>query len=1681
MEQNPVKPMTTVQLSGKRSDRRALLPKTQQGGLTKRILSICLATAMLLALVTTSQPSSAKADGFPTGPATHMVSADPGSMNGYGSDCVYNIYSKGGETLNYLFQSYARAEGNFTARLTAPDGTQISLGTINASTLAASLSGSTPLTQEGVYSLDFTPPARNISTGVLFDLTVVGSNGIAIPGRVWTVNFSNAATAIVPDFSLYCVSNAGYIYKVDIKGFNGFNSNFRFDSIGLVGPDGQTPLNHSVNGYGPFASGAQPYRIFFAPPAADLPQTATVNGVPNSYVLPPLKDASIQLLRFDNYPTDKIRRAGDFIANFNPEFSGPITVEVDVNNNGSYTDAVDRSYQYSVNGDDPSTPANENSGVEIPFDGLDGNGGSIPLTQSINARIVVDKMSPFYLTLYDPEILGGITITQMNGADAGNDIIYWDQSQILPRVGGGPLPGTWNGITTPPWGFNGPLVNLDGISSAGGVMGWGDATTAGDAFGDGSTIEAWIFQGSDTTASMSLRTVTVPPDNTIAKDDKNITSQNSPVSGTTLDNDTGPGITVIDHTAPANGTVVINPDGTYTYTPKPGFNGTDTFTYTIKDNDYGYTSTATVLILVDPLPNAVNDANNTSINTPVSGTALANDSGVGISVTGHTNPANGTVVINPDGTYTYTPNNGFAGTDSFTYTITDTHGKTSTATVTVRVDALPVAVNDTATTALGTPKTGNVITNDTGNGITVTNNTQPLHGTVVVNPDGTYTYTPGPVYTGPDSFTYTITDSHGKTSTATVNLTVDPLPLAVDDSTHTALGTVVSGRALANDSGVGIVVTSNSAPANGTVSIDAAGNYSYTPRAGFAGTDSFTYTITDRNGKTDTATVTVTVDPLPDAVNDTATTAQGDPVTGKVLANDTGVGISVTSNTQPVHGTVTVAPDGSYTYTPASGFSGADTFTYTVTDRNGKTDTATVSVTVDPLPVAAPDTAYTAMGTSKSGNVLSNDSGVGIRVSSNTPVSHGSVIVNPDGSYLYAPEPGYVGPDSFSYTVTDVHGKTSTTTVSLMVDPLPVAKDDSTFTSTTDPVSGNVLPNDTGVGISVTSHTDPAHGTVTIAPDGSYTYTADPGFTGPDSFTYTVTDRDGKTSTATVAVTVDPLPDAVDDTYIGKVGQTITGAALTNDVGAGLRVTSNTPPAHGVVAINPDGTFIYLPAAGFKGDDSFTYTVTDRDGKTSTATVTLSLRDDSSDPKPGEETIGANNFSYGVDEDRLTPDAAKILSQVTAVDKEGNPIPVSALRVDPAELAAINAMIDSDTPGVMPLTFTTPEGTPVTVQVTLESHGNGDPGVTDRITGDDFKYGIDEGPLTKPDAKIFAGVKAFDKDGNPIDLSKVSVDTTELAAINAKIAAKDTSTPMPLTFTTPDGTPITVQVTLADHGTGEAGKTDHIVGNNYSYPGLGRPITPEAAKELASVVAKDKDGNPIDLSKVSVDTTELAALNKAVADNKEGDFPLTFTSPDGTKVTVTVHVTHTNTPPVIDVKRPALYVQKGVTLTPDQILKLAGVSISDLEDGSIPNSDLVVGGYSAIKWSVVNYPNGDGYVITLDAEDSDGLPAAQRQIAVFVEPANAKITDKNPDPNYPIKELPDGTKVGTDEDGNPIIWKPVAAKLTTPVATPKTPASGMPKTGDVLSVTTPLLLAAAALFFVLLAYRRRQTGQAGRA
>ena len=655
-------------------------------------------------------------------------------------------------------------------------------------------------------------------------------------------------------------------------------------------------------------------------------------------------------------------------------------------------------------------------------------------------------------------------------------------------------------------------------------------------------------------------------------------------------------------------------------------------------------NTASVSTVVNTAPVAHPDSATTSGGTATIA-VLANDTDAdGDPLTtsaGSTAPTRGTIVVNANTTITYTASPGQAGTDTFSYLASDGRGGSSTATVTITIpDAPPVAVADAATTTPGQPVIVIVLSNDTdpniptsGQVLSVSAITQPAGSTGTVTTNGsTVTFTPsGTFVKGSTSFSYTVSDGAGGTAIGAVTVTIPNIaPVAADDTATTPYITPVTVNVLANDAdanGDPLTVTAVTGASHGSAVITGSGvntKVLYTPAAGWSGPDTVTYTISDGT-TTGTGLLTVTTaDAPPVAGAFSATVAGGAATTLGVLAHASdpnGDALTVTGAGPAGHGSVTVNGSGGVVYTPTAGYYGPDSFSYTVDDGHGGSASAIVTLTVaNQPPVAVADSAIASgnAGSAVTIDVLANDTdpdGDALTITSVTVPAHGTAVIVA-GKVVYTPSAIYVGPDSFSYTISDGHGGTSSATVSVDVQNRnPIANPDTLVALTGLAATVDVVANDTdpdGETLSLLS-VDPTSangGTVTVV-GGVAQYTSAAGFTGTDTFSYVVTDPRGGTSTGTVTVQVSTATMVANARTATTATNTpvTTGllSGVTDPAGHPVSVDSAGPAAHGTVVVDSAGNATYTPASGYAGTDTYTYAVSDAFGGSATATVTVTV------------------------------------------------------------------------------------------------------------------------------------------------------------------------------------------------------------------------------------------------------------------------------------------------------------------------------------------------------------------------------------------------------------------------------------------------------------------------------------------
>lgn len=342
--------------------------------------------------------------------------------------------------------------------------------------------------------------------------------------------------------------------------------------------------------------------------------------------------------------------------------------------------------------------------------------------------------------------------------------------------------------------------------------------------------------------------------------------------------------------------------------------------------------------------------------------------------------------------------------------------------------------------------------------------------------------------------------------------------------------------------------------------------------------------------------------------------------------------LTTTLYTAPLSGTVILAADGSFVYTPTLNFNGIDTFVYALSDGT-QTTTATVEISVaavndrpeanDDEYTTAEDIPLTVLGAS---GVFSNDFDID---SSNltamviVPPSNGNLIFENDGGFTYTPHEHFYGVDNFVYQLDDgelVDTAFVTLNVTAVNDP-PIAQPDNYVVLENTPLhvaAPGVLQNDSDLETSSLTAAvlqPPSSGSLTLKNNGSFSYTPTINFSGVITFSYNVSDGElNDVAVVTLNVTdQNEAPTAQNDSYTMPRNNTLPVPAgeglLNNDSdpeNSNLSITANSMPQHGQLALKSDGSFVYTPTADYVGADSFTYTVSDG-LLTDTATVNLTI------------------------------------------------------------------------------------------------------------------------------------------------------------------------------------------------------------------------------------------------------------------------------------------------------------------------------------------------------------------------------------------------------------------------------------------------------------------------------------------
>jgi uncharacterized delta-60 repeat protein len=877
----------------------------------------------------------------------------------------------------------------------------------------------------------------------------------------------------------------------------------------------------------------------------------------------------------------------------------------------------------------------------------------------------------------------GITITDFGGNDLASRVALQSDGRIeVIGNGVGTTPSTYRLIVA--WYTPSGTLGGSYTSSHTGVYGQDVALQSDGGIVAVSQLSAtfggYVERYYDSTVITGSDIVAVQdPTGPVAFNDAYTASENTPLTVPAatgvLANDSdlsGASLTAIQLSSPANGTLTLNGDGSFTYTPNAGFFGTDSFTYKANDGTLD-SNVATVTITVTaPAPTATSHSYSTNENTSLTVAApgvLGNDTDPNnnpLSAVLVHSTAHGTLQLAGDGSLTYTPATYFYGTDSFTYEAYNGNTYSSPATVSIAVNHVnqpPQVINHSYTIqenssfSLSAPGVLWGASDPDGDPLSAVLFTGgpaasgPAHGTLTLNADGSFLYTPNTGFSGTDSFLYRAFDGNLYSNVATATLNVYAIPPTANSDTYsvnenTTL-TVAGPGVLANDTPTTSAALSAvlvSGAAHGTVTLNSDGSFTYTPTANFHGTDSFTYRDTEGTFSSNWATVTITVnfvDQPPVAANDAYTVSEDSTLN---VTLPVGGGTSLYLNSQPGD---YIGQGQTNTWTTATGSFGASrNFDNGVSFSYQDTNPAVWWYVDFAAPYNATLTPGYYGGATRFPFQLSSQPGMDISGEgrgSNGLTGNFTVV---QASY------GPSGQVQYFDATFEQHSEGAT----------PALFGEIKYTSPTAPVG--VLNNDSdpdGQTITAILLTGPSHGSLTLNADGTFSYTPNADYVGTDSFTYQASDGTFTSNMATVTLTVNPVNEA--PSFVKGADQAIVEGAGPQTISGWATAISAGPPNEAnqtlnfVVSTNNSALFSVAPAID---PATGTLTYTPAPGVLGTAVVTVQLHDNGGTANGGVDTSAVQTSNITVND--ATPTFT--FSGPDSVD-EGSPYTLGLAANDP--------------------------------------------------------------------------------------------------------------------------------------------------------------------------------------------------------------------------------------------------------------------------------------------------------------------------------------------------------------------------------------------------------------------------------
>ena len=535
-----------------------------------------------------------------------------------------------------------------------------------------------------------------------------------------------------------------------------------------------------------------------------------------------------------------------------------------------------------------------------------------------------------------------------------------------------------------------------------------------------------------------------------------------------------------------------------------------------------------------------------------------------------------------------------------------------------RAASAPVASDGSDSTRENTPLSISLVaTDDDGDTLGYTIVDGPGDGTLSgTGPD--VTYTPDAAFAGPDSFTWIANDGTADSNVATFSITVvaNNPPVASNDDGSTRVNTQLAVSLNASDDdNDDLTYTIVDPPGHGALT-GTAPDLTYTPAAAYAGPDSFTWKANDGFDDSNTATFSITVvaNNPPVASGGSDSTRVNTQLDVSLIASDADDDpLDFTIVDPPAHGSLGDCSEGSCTYTPTTGYTGTDSFTWKANDGFDDSNVATFDITVsaNTPPDASDDSGSTRVDRPLDLSLFASDNeGDVLSYTIVAPPGHGT-LTGTAPNLTYTPTAGYTGLDSFTWKANDglADSNTATFSITIVANTPPQASDGEGSIRVDKALSIGLFASDNeGDLLSYTILDPPAHGTLSgTAPN--LTYTPEAGYVGPDTFTWKANDglADSNTATFTITVTPNGAPVATDQSG-AAFSRPLSIALSASDPDADpLSYAIVTGPSHGTLDDCTAGSCTYTPTAGYVGPDSFTWKANDGTDDSNVATFSITV------------------------------------------------------------------------------------------------------------------------------------------------------------------------------------------------------------------------------------------------------------------------------------------------------------------------------------------------------------------------------------------------------------------------------------------------------------------------------------------